>query len=338
MEDLTGTNLAPIVVFAYNRPWHLRKTLKALMANRFAKHSRLIVYADGAKPSATQTELEKIEGVRDYLTLLALANKTEGFFHSIDIVQRECNFGLADSIINGVSEVMQKYGMAIVLEDDIITSPVFLDYMNASLHKYQHEARVWSISAWSYPINPQNLGDCFFWRSPHCWGWASWADRWQYFKRDIPWALENFSQEDIDYININGSARYYDQVIANYEGRIKTWAIFNYLIAYKHGALSLCPNVSYIRQIGFDNSGEHCGEDGEILNTQVINTTFPVSFPSEVVESRLAFERIEAFELAQKLPIAQRIVRKIQRIQTTLHQRLVYVMTGKIGGGATLNS
>lgn len=322
-------NLAPIVLFAYNRPKHLKQTIKALIANYQAKHSELFIYIDGAKDNLTKIQLEDIQEVRDYLALLHSANRTEHFFQSIHITQREYNFGLADSIIQGVSEIIGKYGKAIILEDDILTSPVFLDYMNAALEKYKNEPKVWNICAWSYPINPQNLGDCYFWRSPHCWGWASWADRWQHFKRDTQWALENFSQEDIEYINIDGTAHYFEQLLANHRGEIKTWAIFYYLLAYKHNALSLCPDVSYIKQIGFDGSGVHCTQEGEILNTQNINTRFPIAFPEQIIESHLAFERIKDFELSLKKSLPLRVKSKITKSIVVARQKL----GNAIGGG-----
>lgn len=306
--------LAPIILFVYNRPWHTKQTLEALIANNLAKDSELFIYADGAKNPNDKEQLAKIQEVRDYLHHILESNAKNKHFRQITYIEREQNFGLADSIINGVSEVIRSHGKAIILEDDIVTSPVFLEYMNAGLDRYADESKVWSISAWGYPIDSEGLGDCYFWRIFHCWGWASWADRWQYFKRDMQWAMDNFSKEDIKYINIDGATNCFIQLINNYKGKIKTWAIFNYLISYKHGALNLCPSTPYVRQIGFDGSGVHCGEEGSIYNAKTINTKFPVAFPGEIVESRLALDRIKAFELSLKKPLYIRAMNKFKRI------------------------
>lgn len=128
--------------------------------------------------------------------------------------------------------------------------------------------------------------------------------------------MNNFTKKkDIDYINIDGYApHYFQQLIANHKGKIKTWAIFNYLIAYKHSALTLCPAIPYIKQIGLDNSGTHCGGEREIFNSHIINTKFPVTYPSTITKSAIALTRIKEFEISLKKSIIVRILRKIKHL------------------------
>ena len=301
---------APIILFTYNRPKHTIQTIQALSANPLALKSDLYIYQDAPKPNASKDILQSHTQTKNYIQDFITNNTQKPLFKSITFIEREYNLGLADSIID-----------------------VFLDYMNAALQRYENEPKVWSIAAWSYPIDTSGLGDCYFWRLPHCWGWATWASRWQYYKRDITWALENFSQSDIDYINIDGVAHYYDHLLANAQGKIKTWAIFNYLIGYKHNALNLCPSTSYIKQIGFDGSGVHCGQEGEVFNTSHINTKFPITFPQEIIESPLALERIKAFELSLKKPLPLRIYKKLRRITHSLSQKVSY-----LSGGGVVNN
>ncbi|MCX2716542.1 hypothetical protein OQH61_02205 [Helicobacter sp. MIT 21-1697] len=324
--------LAPIVLFAYNRPIHLQQTIKSLIANPLSKKSHLFIYADGIKENATIESKQAVSKVQDYIQSLKSLNTTQKFFNSITIKHAKHNLGLADSIINGTSEIMHQFGRAIILEDDIVTSPVFLDYMNASLEQYKNKHKVWSISGWSYPIEVSGLGDCYFWRIPHCWGWASWNDRWIHFKRDTSWALKNFDKKDIDYINLDGVARYFEHLIANHQGKIKTWAIFNYLISYKHSALTLCPNISYIKQIGFDGSGIHCGKEGNIYNPTHINIKFPITYPHKIIESHLALERIKAFEQSIRKPLHTRAYSKMLNLSSIFTQKAKKLM----GGGAEL--
>ena len=139
-------DLAPIILFAYNRPIHLSKTLEALKSNTLAKQSLLFVFL------LMEKTLKKREGFQKVRQLLA----------SIEIVYRKENFGLADSIIQGINAIIYRFNKAIILEDDIVTSPAFLNYMNDALNRYENESKVWSISAWSYPIDKQDLGIAIF--------------------------------------------------------------------------------------------------------------------------------------------------------------------------------
>ncbi|RDU72694.1 sugar transferase [Helicobacter aurati] len=326
--------LAPIVLFTYNRIWHTQQTLQALANNPFSLQSKLIIYADAPKREASSTAIEQVAAVRNYLQTFCEQNKILRRFQEIEIIEREHNFGLADSIIDGVSTTMQKYGKAIILEDDIVVSPIFLQYMNEALNFYENNNRVWSISAWSAPIQTDGLESCYFFRIPHCWGWASWANRWQYYKRDVDWALQNFTQEDIRYINLDDYSKgYWEQLLLNKSGKIKTWAIFNYLIAYKHKALTLLPSHSLIRQIGFDGSGTHCGGDDNICNPQEVCVTLPLTYPQQVCESKLALTRIQQFELERRKKTFSKRITKLQRTLRNSVQKRFAALTTTGGGG-----
>ena len=124
MEVLINGDLAPIVLFTYNRPRHTKATLDALKANHLAPRAVLYIYQDGLKENATKS------------------NENSKYFKEITLIQRERNFGLADSIIDGVTNIINKYGTIIVLEDDIVVSPVFLDFMNAALNYYKDQPKV----------------------------------------------------------------------------------------------------------------------------------------------------------------------------------------------------
>lgn len=303
---------APIVLFVYNRPKHTTQTLQALIDNPLATKSDLLIYSDAPKSTESANQVRE---VRSVIHSLNIKNKAKNYFKSITIIERDYNFGLADSIIDGVTSIMNQYGKAIVLEDDIVVSPVFLDYMNDALTRYENNKKVWSIAAWSYPISNSIGGgdESYFFRQFCCWGWGSWADRWKHFKRDIKWVLDNFDKNDIFRINLDGYSNAWGDFLLNKKGKIKSWAIFYYLIGYKHKALNLCPNLSYIKQIGFDGSGVHCGSE-DFYNANSINTKFPISYPNEVVESKLALQEIQAFIKSLQKPFIKRAQNKAKKI------------------------
>lgn len=303
-------NLAPIILFTYNRLWHTKEVLESLVQNKLAKDSELYIFCDGIKDNATKQDIAKSQKLQRFLKDFKAQSND---FKNISLTIKDKNIGLADSIINGIDEVIKIHKKAIILEDDIVVSKVFLDYMNESLNIYEKQRKVWSINAWSYPIDSNDLDDCYFWRIPHCWGWGTWEDRWNLYTRDIKWVENNFNKVDIKAINLEGYANYFNDFLLNKNGKIKTWAIFNYLACYKFNALNLAPNISYIKQIGFDGSGVHCGND-DIYNAKAINEKFPISFPLEIEENKIALSRIQGFHKNLKKPLISRIKNKILKL------------------------
>ena len=143
--------LSPIVLFVYNRPWHTQQTVEALQKNELAKESELFIYSDAAKSKEAE---KSVNEVRKYIqTIIG--------FKKVIIIKREKNWGLADSIIDGVTKIVNEYGKIIVLEDDLVTSPYFLKFMNEALVFYKDKEKVWHISGWNYPIETNKLDDVF---------------------------------------------------------------------------------------------------------------------------------------------------------------------------------
>jgi len=172
-ETSKRTKNAPIALFVYNRPSHTRQTVEALQRCDLAEESDLIIYSDAPK-SVEQTEA--VNEVRQYI------HQIDGF-KTVYIVRRETNLGLAQSIIDGVSSLCEKYGRVIVLEDDLVTSPYFLQFMNDALEIYKDENQVMHISGGTYPIGSMKE-ETFFLRAPFCWGWATWDRAWRHFRKN----------------------------------------------------------------------------------------------------------------------------------------------------------
>jgi hypothetical protein len=264
---------APIVLFAYNRPLHTRKTVKALQGNKLSHDSRLIIYSDAPKDdSATQGVAE----VRNYL-------RTVNGFKDVAVIERDTNWGLSRSIISGVTEITREYGNAIVLEDDIVTSPHFLKFMNEALDFYRHNDAVWHISGWNYPIESRNPQETFLWRVMNCWGWATWADRWSYFEKDGPRLAREWNNDQIKQFNLDGVHNFWSQVEANNKGDINTWAIFWYATIFKKHGLCLNPSRTLVDNIGHDGYGVHCGNKKSYVDDLNPEDTF--NFPKDLYES-----------------------------------------------------
>ncbi len=332
LEVLINGDLAPIVLFTYNRPRHTKATLDALKANHLVKQSVLYIYQDGLKENATKEQRESVLEVDSYLQDFITSNENSKYFKEITLIQRERNFGLADSIIDGVTNIINKYGTIIVLEDDIVVSPVFLDFMNAALSNYKDQPKVWSIAGWGYPITTQDLGTATFGESHTAGVGQVGVIDGNILSVICLWILKTLLTKATLPINLDGAADYFSHFTLNHKGKLKTWAIFNYLIAHKHNALVLCPSISYIHQIGFDGSGVHCGEEGNMLNPPSINTKFPIIFPKDIAESALALDRIRSFELVHKNTIPRRIRHKLVKVSTALQTKLSHLIVCRGGG------
>lgn len=241
-------NTAPVALFVYNRPEHTRRTLDLLREDQLACQTELIIFSDGPRSLNDQ---QKVRDVRELL------RDIDGF-RSVTVRAAEGNRGLAKSIIAGVTEVVEKYGRVIVLEDDLVVSPYFLSYMNDALELYENVDRVMHVCGYWYPVQCADIPDTFFLRYPSSWGWGTWKRAWQHFRKDPEGLQKSFSKADIQKFNLDGAVNIWEQVLHNLNGKADTWAVFWYASLFHRGGLSLYPSRSLVKNVGMDGSGQHC--------------------------------------------------------------------------------
>jgi hypothetical protein len=292
---------SPIVLFVYNRPWHTRKTIESLKANELANESVLYIYSDS---SGNPDDAEKVAEVREYI-------RTVRGFRNVEIIEHEKNRGLARNIISGVSDVVKEHKKIIVMEDDLVTSPKFLTFMNKALDYYENTKKVWHISGWNYPIDTDELDDVFFYRVMNCWGWATWEDRWRYFEKDPGYLIDTFSRSDISRFDLDNSGIFWSQVLDNARGKLDTWAIFWYATIFMQNGLCLTPIKTYVQNIGHDGSGENC-VISDLEDAPELNNNIP-SFIDDITESELAVSRIKDYYRNRKGPVHSRILKVARR-------------------------
>ncbi len=298
-------NYSPIILFVYNRPNHTRKTLEALSANELADKSELFIYADGPKENASSEILEKIKQVR------AIAHEKQ-WCKNVTVIESEKNKGLADSIISGVTEVVNKYGKVIVLEDDIVTGKYFLQYMNDALENYKDEERVMSVTGYSLDLDhKEKLPETFFLPWFECWSWATWSRSWSYFKRNPEELVNTYTKKQIKRINVNGTSNHWQQVLDNYCGKIKTWAIFFLAAICEHNGLVLYTRDSLCKNIGFDDSGENC-RTGSAEDIDYISDNPVVQF-TDIIKSNYKAE-LQYMKFYNKFNSRPSIFSKVKRV------------------------
>ena len=295
-------SLAPIVLFVYNRPEHTRKTVKALQDNDLTDESILYIFSDAAK---NDDEVENVEKVREHI-------RTISGFKQIIIIEREKNYGLANSIISGVTEIVNKYGKIIVLEDDLVTSKYFLSFMNDALEIYKDENKVICIHGYIYPIKSE-LPETFFIKGADCWGWATWKRGWDIFEANGKKLLDELKDKNLEKkFDINGSYAFTKMLSEQIAKRNDSWAIRWYASAFLKDKLTLYPGRSLVCNIGFDASGIHC-ESTNSFDTVITNRPIKlINIPIE--ENIFVLKEIEKYFRMIKLKnIIKRIFYKIIR-------------------------
>ena len=313
--------LAPIILFVYNRPWHTEQTLRALMANDLASESELFIYADGPKETATEEQLQKIQEVRQLI-------RKDQWCGKVHIIESDKNKGLANSVIKGVSDVVNKYGKVIVLEDDLKTSPTFLTYMNKSLEYYESYNSVYSISAdipMKMPLIEDYDYDVFVSYRNFSYGWGTWKNRWN----NVDWRMHTYSMIDTDkHIQSafnRGGDDLYNMLQAQKDGLIDSWAVRFTLAHFINHAVSIMPTQTFVNHIGFDGSGIHCS--GGINDMRPLNSKREYAFLPIIYEDSRWINAFYSTYYRGLLPLWKRIVNKLYR---KFVGQNVFVKQGKV--------
>jgi hypothetical protein len=299
------SDLAPIILFVYNRPDHTRRTLAALAANPLAIESDLVIYADGPKRPEHQAS---VRAVRD------LIRNTSGF-KSVRIIEREANLGLANSIIAGVSEISAACGRVIVVEDDLVVLPDFLAFLNAGLERYQTEPSVLQISGYSYPAHDGPAARSFFMPMVSCWGWATWSRAWKKFDPNMS-VLGALDSDPVArrYFNVDDSYDYYGMACQQRQGKIDSWGIRWQLSLFAHNGLVLYPRDSLVYNSGIDASGTH-GMGQTAFQRRLESRTFELSamtWPAAVATDELALGQVKQLLRANRPGIFRRIIGRLR--------------------------
>lgn len=295
-----GNNtLAPLLLFVYNRPVYTQRVLDALASNPEAGNSLLYIYCDGAKAGANENILQKIEKTREIV-------RAEYRFKEVIIIEQDYNKGLANSVISGVSDVCNKHGSVIVLEDDIVTSPFFLRYMNDALEIYKHISNVTTISGYWYPTTGE-LPETFFLKTPACWGWATWARAWKTFENDGNKLLSELKEKKLTRkFDLNGSIKYTRMLEEQILGKNNSWAIKWDAMNFINNNMCLYPGKSLVQNIGFEGDGVHSAKenyyDASLSEKAIIVSLLPVEECSIALKALMQFyKKINRANLIQRI-------------------------------------
>lgn len=280
---------APIALFTYNRADHTRRAVESLLQNAEAKDSDLFIFSDGAK---NEKAIKGVEDNRKYI-------HTVTGFKTITIIEREKNWGLANSLIAGITDVINKHGRVIVVEDDLILSPYFLKFMNDGLEKYKDDDRVGTISGFVPPIG-EILPETFFLTYFKCWGWATWKRAWDLLETDARPLLKGlrFKRKKFD---VGGGVANYGNLYCQKVGLVDSWYLRYYASLFLKGKLSLYPGRSVATNEGLDGSGTHCGSNLK-SSYETCNTQAPIAVRDVEVKENLQVYHVFKNYFLSKMP------------------------------------
>ena len=293
---------APVLLFTYKRLESLKQTVAALQQNFLALQSELYIFSDGAKK---EQDVDQVHKVREYI-------KGVTGFKKIVIKEAEINKGLANSIIGGVSEIIAQSGRVIVLEDDLITTPNFLDFMNSALTAYETKRKIFSISGYSFDLGKDNKDRCdvYFLNRGWSWGWATWANRWN----EVDWQVKDYSTFKLDKKKrrefAKGGTDLNVMLKRQMSGLLDSWAIRWFYYQYKVQGLTVYPLYSKVRNNGFDEYATHTTGNADRFKPMLDdNAPKHFNFPDEIVEHPFYQKQFQ-----KKMGIMSRAKYKIQTI------------------------
>ena len=275
---------APILLFVYNRPAHTRRLVESLLRNAEAAGSSLFIYSDAPRDESVRPAVDE---VRRYVRSIR-------GFDRVEVVERTETWGLARSIIDGVSTALQRFDRVIVLEDDLVLSPYFLRFMNEALETYKDEPRVGHIQACDFTQDP-SLPDTFLIKWTGSWGWATWRRAWKHFNPDGQALLDELERRRLTRtFDFDGAYRYTRMLRRQVEGKNNSWAIRWNASLFLADILSLNVGRSLVQNTGFDGSGTHCGGGGLYASTLWMKP-LPVVRISPAVENPAARHAIARY-------------------------------------------
>ena len=293
---------APIVLFVYKRLDHLNQTIISLKKNSEARKSKLIIFSDGHK---NPDEKKDILIIRKYI-------KNIKGFKKVEIIERKKNFGLAKNIVKGINKVFKNHKEAIILEDDIVVSKNFLNYMNFYLNEYKTNKMVASIHGYCYPIKfKKNNEETFFLKGADCWGWGTWRRAWKEYNNDTKYLINIIKNKKLQReFDFNYSYPYLEMLKLT-EKKNHSWAIKWYASAFVKNMFTLYPKKSYVRNIGNDGSGT--------------NSSVQKKFYTNNLNNKISFKKIEIKDNNEARTLFEKFFNKIYKKENILNKLMRFI-------------
>lgn len=235
------------ILFCYNRSRHLGEVLAGLRKNQGL--TKLYIFQDGLKCEEHRLEWEKVKAEIEDIDWCIKEYHLSPY-----------NKGLACSIVDGINTVLKENDAVIVLEDDCVPTANFISFMHQCFEKYHEDKRVYSVSGYSYPIElEKSEWDVYGCGRISSWGWGTWKDRWQIYQKDYEMVKKMKQDKVLSQWLATWGRDLENMLVNNVRGQGDSWAVFWALAVIMRNGICINPYKSFIRNIGMDGSGVHCG-------------------------------------------------------------------------------
>ena len=253
------TNHSPVVLIAFNRPDTFARVLANLAAAHGVSERDVYVYVDGPRGEGDRALCDQVVDV---------AERFRDQLPRLSIIRRECNLGCRENVVASISEVMEKQGRAIIVEDDVLVSHTFLDYMDAALEFYRDDQRIWSINAWRnrfVHIPPSYKHDVYLTPRMLCWGWGTWKDRWEGVDFDLTDWPTRGEQSEMCAMLDGAGVDLHRMLQLQYEGVLDTWDVQCCYHVAKNGLYCVEPRFALTKNIGSGVVPTHCIDEDPVV-------------------------------------------------------------------------
>lgn len=297
--NVSTSRLAPVALFVFNRPDLLANAVFSLLKNRLCADTELYVFSDAPRAHRPD-DVATVATVRDFVRHIKE-------FREIHVDYRETNIGVRMNVRRGIDSVLRHHDRVIVLEDDLLYAPNFLDYMNGALDLYRDQPRVWCVNGCS--LSPKRLPipatwpfDAYFLPRNNSYGWGIWKDRWEMvdfdLKRQTRAVRSREAREKVDTAGDDLRPMLRDAAL----GRIDSWAVpFSVSLALK-GGLCITPVRSFVAYQP-NAAGIHVSADDERVADYLDNPKWPLRFPEEITTApEIMRGFLQVYRIASRTP------------------------------------
>jgi hypothetical protein len=293
-----------LCVVAYRRSEKLRQVLRQVAYYKKPEES-VMIFCDGARGTGDADDVAQTQEVARQFDKINEAR----------VVASPVNLGLARNVTGAVTSGLSELDACIVLEDDLVMAPGYLDFMRWALQNARDEQEIMHVSGYSLPGVQEASGRTYTLPIISSWGWGTWRDRW---KQNLSLAdakphWEKIEAEGrVNEFDFHCRSKFSTMIRDRFIGKNNSWAILWYLSVFLNRGRSLYPGCSLVQNQGFDGSGENCGSFDmfpgfvslDPFRGQGVFTDVAAMKPFED-RARRAFER--------EFGLRKRISRKLQR-------------------------